>query len=215
MSRTLPIKTDTPKLRPRRSFTQSQRRPRFCFFFFSILPTARPLSSGVTDPRRGGNGLQSSLNSPNLQGRAAQRSVKSPARPYFSHEFPLAPSSDCISAAHTAGLEFQLFSLLQTELEGHRARTLPGEVRAPAAAPHPRGLCGDLGLLGGGLSAQAQGSGLASSSFSSHASWSVLNTFETKQNKLIFFSVSQWHLYNFPRAAFPSLPNLSSFQRFL
>lgn len=105
------------------------------FFFFSILPTARPLSSGVTDPRRGGNGLQSSLNSPNLQGRAAQRSVKSPARPYFSHEFPLAPSSDCISAAHTAGLEFQLFSLLQTELEGHRARTLPGEVGAPSAAP--------------------------------------------------------------------------------
>ncbi|CAM9844534.1 unnamed protein product, partial [Rangifer tarandus platyrhynchus] len=29
---------------------------------------------GVTDPRRGGKGSQSSLNSPNLQGRAAQRS---------------------------------------------------------------------------------------------------------------------------------------------
>ena len=56
----------------------------------------------MTDPRRGGKGSQSSLNSPNLQGRAAQRSVKSPARPYFSHEFPLAPSSDSISAARRA-----------------------------------------------------------------------------------------------------------------
>lgn len=101
--------------------------PFCCCSFFSVLPTARSLGSGVTDPRRGGKGSQSSLNSPNLQGRAVQRSVKSPARPYFSHEFPLAPSSDSISAAHRAGLEFQLFSLLQAELEGHRGRTFPGE----------------------------------------------------------------------------------------
>lgn len=97
--------------------------------------------------------------------------MKSPARPYFSHEFPLAPSSDCISAAHTAGLEFQLFSLLQAELEGHTDRTLPGEVSAPtarAATPRPR-FAEIWGCLGEAFLPQAQGRGLASSSFSSHA----------------------------------------------
>lgn len=175
MSRTLPIKTDSPRIAPEAKLHPVPGATPFLVFFFLIFfqsfPTARPLSIRVTDPRRGGNRLQSSLNSPNLQGRAAQRSVKSPARPYFSHEFPLAPSSDCISAAHTAGLEFQLFSLLQAELEGHTDRTLPGEVSAPtarAATPRPR-FAEIWGCLGEAFLPQAQGRGLASSSFSSHA----------------------------------------------
>ncbi|CAK7293689.1 hypothetical protein VULLAG_LOCUS3518 [Vulpes lagopus] len=98
------MKTDTPQAAPGAGTRPS---PGGDPVSAQSFPQPGP-SGGVADPRRGGNRLQSSLN---WQGRAARRSVKSPARPYFSHEFPLAPSSDCISAAHTAGLEFQLFSL--------------------------------------------------------------------------------------------------------
>lgn len=99
---------------------QSSPSPQQRSQFFQFFPQPGHSAVGVTDPRRGGKGLQSSLNSSNLQGRGAQRSVKSPARPYFSHEFPLLPPLTVSALLTPWGLEFQLSFLIQAVRRSQR-----------------------------------------------------------------------------------------------
>lgn len=119
-----------PPLHPRLIFTRSQHWPRFFVVvgFFQSFP--QPGHSAAGWLTRGAVGkAHSHLSTPRTYRAGQHRGQWNPQPGLILvmnfHWLPPLTASALLT--ERAGLEFQLFSLLQAELEGHRGRTFPGE----------------------------------------------------------------------------------------